>query len=148
MTDEPAVNAGLGRRLLAMLYDNLLVLALLMLATLPFIALRAGEAVEAGNALYRLTMLAIVYLFYVIFWAGYGRTLGMQSWRVRIETLDGGKPGVAAASLRFFAAMLSFAPAGLGFWWQLWDRDRLAWHDRLSKTRLRHYPAPPKTGKR
>jgi uncharacterized RDD family membrane protein YckC len=44
------------------------------------------------------------------------------------------------ASLRFFAAILSWLPAGLGFWWQLWDKDKLAWHDRLSGTRLRHYP--------
>ena len=38
------------------------------------------------------------------------------------------------------AAILSWAPLGLGFLWQLWDKDKLAWHDRLSGTRLRHYP--------
>ena len=45
-------------------------------------------------------------------------------------------------TVRFFFALLSWAPLGLGFLWQLWDRDKLAWHDRISGTRLRHYPKP------
>ena len=89
-------------------------------------------------------MLLITYLFFVGFWSGYGRTLGMQSWRLRIETPAGGRPGFGAASVRFFAAILSWLPAGLGFWWQLWDKDGLTWHDRLSATRLRHYPPEKK----
>lgn len=132
--------ASLGRRFGAILYDSLLVLALLTLGTLPFVALRGGEPVDPGNRPYQFTMLAIAFIFFVGFWSGYGRTLGMQSWRLRLEAPDGGKPGLAAASLRFFASILSWLPAGLGFWWQLWDGDGLAWHDRLSGTRLVYYP--------
>lgn len=134
-------NAGLGRRFGAILYDALLVLALMFLGTLPFVGARGGQPVESGDLLYRLTMLLICYLFFVGFWSGYGRTLGMQSWRLRIETVDGRAPGIGQSSLRFFAAILSWLPAGLGFWWQLVDNDKLAWHDRLSRTRLRFYPA-------
>ena len=47
---------------------------------------------------------------------------------------------LGAATLRFFAAILSWLPLGLGFFWQLWDADRLTWHDRLSRTRIVHYP--------
>lgn len=133
-------NATLLRRCGAMLYDSLLILALLFLGTLPFIAARGGEPVESGNLVYRLTMLLLVYLFFVIFWSRYGRTLGMQSWGLRIETANGEPPDLAAASLRFGAAILSLLPAGLGFVWSLVDADRLAWHDRLSATRLRYYP--------
>ncbi len=124
----------------AVLYDALLVLALLFLATLPFIAARGGEPVEPRDPVYRLVMLLVAWLFYAIFWSRYGRTLGLQSWRLRIETADGGKPTFAAATLRFFAAIVSWLPVGLGFWWQLWDRDQLTWHDRWSGTRLRYYP--------
>ena len=133
-------NASLLRRLGAMLYDGLLILACLFLGTLPFVALRDGEAVAAGDPLYRLALVVIVYLFFVVFWVRYGRTLGMQSWKLRIETVDGRRPCVRAASLRFGAAILSWAALGLGFLWQLVDRDGLSWHDRLSGTRLRHYP--------
>ncbi len=132
---------GLLRRLGAMLYDTLLVIALLALATIPFIARREGEPVEAvGNLLYQLTLLAVIFVFFVGFWTRSGCTLGMQSWGLRIETVDGNKPSVAAASIRFAAACLSCLPLGLGFLWQLWDKEELTWHDRLSKTRLIYYP--------
>ena len=133
--------ASLRRRFGAILYDSLLVLALMFLGTLPFVGARGGAPVESGDPLYRLTMLFICYLFFIGFWSGYGRTLGMQSWRLRIENSDGQKPGVGQSSLRFFAAILSWLPAGVGFWWQLIDKDKLTWHDRLSGTRLRYYPA-------
>ena len=41
-------NTGLLRRLAAIAYDSLLVIALLALATVPFIAVRGGEPVEIG----------------------------------------------------------------------------------------------------
>lgn len=133
-------NASLLRRLGAMLYDALLIVALLFLGTLPFVAVRGGEPVAAGDFLYQLALLLIVYLFFVIYWSRFGRTLGMQSWGLAIETADGNKPDFGQASVRFFAAILSWLPAGLGYWWQLVDNDKLAWHDRLSGTRLRYYP--------
>jgi uncharacterized RDD family membrane protein YckC len=132
--------ASLWRRLGAILYDSLLVLALLFLATIPFIALRAGEPVEPDNSAYQVTLAVVIYGFFVGFWARSGRTLGMQSWGLRIETDAGHVPGVGQATLRFVAAILSWLPLGLGFLWQLWDPKQLTWHDRLSNTQLMHYP--------
>ena len=137
-------NASLARRLGAILYDSLLVLALMILATLTFVGLRGGESVETGDGIFQIALFVIAYLFYTGYWSRHGRTLGMQSWRLQLETANGDKPGFAQSSLRFFAALLSLVPAGLGFWWQLWDKDGLAWHDRLSGTRLRFYPKPDK----
>ncbi len=136
-------NAGLLRRFGAILYDSLLVLALLFLATIPFIAIRGGEPVASGdNLAYRLTLAAVTFAFFTGFWTHSGRTLGMQSWGLRVETPEGRLPSFGAASLRFFAAIVSWLPLGLGFLWQLWDRDGLTWHDRLSRTRLVYYPRP------
>jgi len=137
-------NTGLLRRLAAIAYDALLVAALLFLATIPFIALRGGDAVEIGdNAIYRAVLALVIYAFFVGFWTRPGRTLGMQSWGLQLETMDGQRPSIGRATVRFLAALLSWAPAGLGFVWQLWDPDRLTWHDRISGTRIVHYP---KTG--
>ena len=138
-------NTGLLRRLAAMVYDALLVLALLIMATLPFVAVRGGEPVETGeNRLYQMTMLLVVYLFFAGFWSWSGKTLGLQSWRLRLERPDGTVPSFGTASLRFAAAILSWLPLGLGFLWQLWDKDKLTWHDRLSGTRIRYYPKTDK----
>lgn len=134
-------NSGFFRRLAAILYDSLLVLALLFLAITPFIAIRGGEAVAPQTDIaFRLTLAVVVFAFFVGFWSRSGRTLGMQSWGLQLETTDGEIPTLRAATIRFFAAMLSWAAMGLGFFWQLWDAERLTWHDRLSNTRLVYYP--------
>jgi len=134
-------NTTLFRRIAAMLYDGLLILALLFLSTLPFIAVRGGEPVEAdGNLIYRLILALVIYAFFVGFWTRSGRTLGMQSWRLQLQAADGNPPKIAAATVRFFAAILSWLPCGLGFLWQIWDKDGLTWHDRISKTRIVYYP--------
>ena len=137
---------GLLRHVASMLYDALLVLALLFLATLPFVASRGGEAVEPGSSFaYQLGLILVVYLFFVGFWTSRGRTLGMQSWGLQLEDRHGRIPGPSRASIRFAAAILSGAAFGLGFLWQLVDKEKLTWHDRLSGTRLMHYPRPKKT---
>jgi uncharacterized RDD family membrane protein YckC len=132
-------NASLARRLAAILYDSLLILALLFLATLPFVAMRDGEPVDPGYLPHQLVLLGVTWLFLAGFWSSSGRTLGMQAWRLRVEDDNGNAPDLAAATVRFFAAILSWLPLGLGFLWQLWDKDKLTWHDRLSGTRLVYY---------
>jgi len=138
-------NTGLLRRLAAIMYDTLLLFAILMLVGTPFVMMRGGEAVPPMTDLFfRLTIGATIYLYFAVYWTRSGRTLGMQSWGLQLETSDGAKPTLGPASVRFFAAILSWAPAGLGFLWQLWDKDKLTWHDRISGTRLVYYPKPGK----
>ena len=136
--------AGLLRRIAAMFYDLLLLVALWFLATVPFVAIEGGESIEAASGplyrVYQLTLFAVTYGFFVGFWCHRGRTLGMQSWGLQLQTADGEVPSPGAATIRFFAAILSWLPLGLGFVWQLWDAQKLTWHDRLSKTRLVYYP--------
>ena len=135
-------NSGLLRRFGAIFYDFLLVFALLMFVSTLFLIGRGGEAVEPYTLPHQITSFAVIYVFLVGFWSRSGSTLGMLAWGLRVETPDGKAPSIRAASIRFAAAILSWIPLGLGFLWQLWDKDQLAWHDRLSGTRLRHYPKP------
>ena len=144
--------ASLRRRFAAMLYDSLLIVALLFLATLPFTALRGGEAVE-GSTAYELSLVLVVYLFFLGFWSTRGRTLGMQSWGLQLEDANGCVPSPRQASIRFVVSLVSLATFGLGFFWQLVDKDKMTWHDRASRTRVMHYPPlkkskPRKSAKR
>lgn len=133
-------NASLWRRLGAMLYDGFLILAILFAVTLPIVASRGGEPIETGNLLYQALLIGVAYLFFVGFWYRYSRTLGMQSWGLRIETVDGGRPALSQCTIRFIASIVSWLPLGAGFFWQLIDKDDSSLHDRLSGTRLRYYP--------
>ena len=137
--------ASLWRRCGAILYDAILLIALLLMASLPFVIVRGGEAVEPYTLPHQLTLLLVAIAFFVGFWSRSGSTLGMLAWKLRLETGDRQAPSIGQATVRFFAAILSWLPLGLGFLWQLWDKDSLAWHDRISGTRLMHYPKPDKS---
>ena len=93
-------NSGLLRRIAATLYDTLLVAAVWFMVTIPFIAVRGGEPVEAGNITYQATMFLVTYAFFVGFWVRKGRTLGMQSWGLQLQDADGGIPSLAACRCR------------------------------------------------
>jgi uncharacterized RDD family membrane protein YckC len=134
---EPAgaTPVGLLLRLAAIVYDGLLALAIVFLGTLPLVILNAGEAIPAHTWWYRLYLVLLVGGYFVFFWVR-GETLGMKSWRIMIVSTSGGAVGVRQAVIRAGAAVLSWLPCGAGFLWSLLDREGLAWHDRLSGTKL------------
>lgn len=131
------MHAGLGRRLGAILYDSLLLTAVLMIVSIPFVLVTGGAT---GNTytrlLFQLYLLPVIFFYYAWFWVRSGQTLGMLTWKLRVVTADGATITWRQALQRFAAASLSILCLGLGFFWILVDRDRLAWHDRLSGTRV------------
>ncbi len=128
---------GLLRRLAALLYDSLLVAALLMLATVPYVMLTDGAAVPHWvRVLFQTYLLAVMFGFFSWFWLHGGQTLGMRAWRLRVVSGDGGPIRPRQALARFGWALPSLLLLGLGLLWVLVDKERLAWHDRLSGTRL------------
>jgi len=143
---SPSPAVGLPRRLAAGLYDTLLVIALAAVITFGLVIAR-GEAIPPGSAAYRIMLLMVTAGYFVGFWAGAGQTPGMRTWRLRLETRTGEPAGWTAALLRFVAALGSLAPAGLGFLWALLDPGGLAWHDRISATRLVVVPRDDRMGR-
>ena len=142
MTPEPPA-PGFLRRLGAMLYDSLLLLALLMMLSYPYVWLTGGDKPGAMvKALYQLYLLAICFFYFAGFWVRGGQTLGLRAWRMKLARHDGGAVTWALALRRFAWSWLSLLCLGLGFLWMIFDRDRLAWHDRLSETRLQLLPKP------
>ena len=133
--------AGLLRRLGALLYDTLLLLALFMVATAIMLPLTGGEAITpAGHPalefVYRAVLLVMLVGFYGLFWTRRGQTLGMASWRLRVEREDGSLLPWTDTVRRLAAATVSLAAAGLGFLWVLFDPERRAWHDRWTRPRV------------
>ena len=131
---------GLPRRLMAMLYDALVVTALWILAAAIALPLTGGEVQAGRDPLYTVYLLAWWFAYQAGCSAWAGQTVGMRAWKVAVVDGQGRTPGWAASAGRFFAAWLSALPAGLGFIAALWHPQRLAWHDRLSGTRLLRLP--------
>lgn len=136
MTAARPVAPSLLRRLAAGAYDLLLLGGLLMMLGIAVLILRGGATVPPGSLWFQGLVLLVCAIFYAGFWCRGGQTLGMRSWRLRVEKTNGSPLDPATAALRFFAALLSVLPAGLGLLWILVDRERRAWHDRLTGTRV------------
>lgn len=141
--------AGLLRRLGAVLYDGLLLVAVLMVTTALFLPFTGGRALDPQERpvlewVYRATLLLVTVAFFGVFWTRRGQTLGMASWRLRIEREDGGALTWGDTVRRLAAAVLSWLPFGLGYLWILIDPQRRAWHDRLSGTRILVMPRAPR----
>lgn len=125
---------GLLRRLAASVYDAFLLVAVLFAATAVALPFNRGEAFTSGQIFYPLYLIGVSYLFFAWFWTHGGQTLGMRAWKIKILTVDRRPIGWRQAAVRFFAALLSWAFFGLGFWWIAFDKRKRGWHDHLSKT--------------
>ncbi|MFK7975613.1 MAG: RDD family protein [Halioglobus sp.] len=159
---------SLARRLTAMLYDSLLVIALV--AVVNAAALGIAHEMSGGSldtlppfAVRIVTVLA-VFGFFTAFWLKGGQTLGMQAWRIQLISTEHGKSNINTQSdtttrtgdntdIRFFqailrccAASLSLACFGLGYLWCLFDPQRKYWHCHLSRTQLILLPKREKAG--
>ena len=138
------VTAGLGRRLGALIYDGVLVLALWLVITtlhLAFFQWILGQPAQAVGASalaiwsLRGVLVAATTLFFCFFWRRAGMTLGMQAWRLQVQTSNGQIPSLKQCLIRCAIGWLSLAVLGLGYWWVIIDPQRRSWPDMVSNTR-------------
>lgn len=139
-----ASSAGFGRRFAALLYDVLLLAGILLLLTTAAVFAHHGairpESDGALSLAYRLTLLAVIVLYYLVNWTRSGSTLGMRAWRLRAVMDSGTRMRWPAALLRLPLAALSWMPLALGVLWLYVDPERAAAQDRLSRTRVVRLP--------
>lgn len=143
MTDTPPTSfpsPSLLRRLAAMLYDGLLVVALVAVVNtvglLVMVQVTSGEQEVLPPYLVQLLTVSSIFSFFCLFWLKSGQTLGMQAWRIKLVDFQGGSPTFGKSLLRCGGAVLSTACLGLGYLWCLFDRKKRYWHDYISRTEL------------
>lgn len=138
-----STQAGLLRRLAGLIYDLLLLVGILFIATAVVLPLNAGEALRPSQWLYSAYLLAVTFFFFGWFWTHGGQTLGMKAWDLRVCTVEGRALTWRRAALRMLAACLSLGSFGVGYLWALVDPEHQSWHDRLSGTRVVRLPRKP-----
>lgn len=139
--NEPSVfdcnpSPGFFRRLAAIFYDSILLLALLFAATALLLPFNSGSAFTPNQTFYLFYLIIVSFLFFGWFWTHGGQTLGLQAWKIKVIAENGQEIGWKFALLRFLCAIFSWMACGLGFFWILIDKENRSWHDRLSKSRL------------
>lgn len=125
---------GLLRRLAAIFYDSLLIGALWMMLGGLLVFINHNQIIELP--ILPLLLPLLTFAFYTKFWRSNGQTLGMQTWKIKLVSADGGAVSWQQCWRRFAGATVSWLCFGLGYWWMLFNREKLTWHDRWSNTRL------------
>ncbi|MGB5830947.1 MAG: RDD family protein [Thiohalocapsa sp.] len=131
---------GLLRRLATMVYDLMLLCGVLVFAAAVFVIPAqsvTGDTMIEGPLRLVLQgwLLAVVLLYFGYFWSEGRQTLAMRAWRTRLVSDDGAALSGMDALRRLVFAVATLTPLGAGLLWVLFDRDGLAWYDRLSRTR-------------
>lgn len=152
---------GVMKRLLAALYDSLLVLATVFIAsalTLPF---TTGDA-SSNNIYITLYLLIVIFIFFGWFWTHGGQTLGMRAWKIRVVQENQQAINWSQALIRFLTGLPSWSIflfglislmvpdkielvswtkqfpewliALLGLGWVCLDNRSSNWRDKISKT--------------
>ena len=140
-TDHPtppaAPRSHLGWRLLGLGYDLFPAFGLWFLVAAIFVALR-GDAITGGawGLAEFLALWLVTGAYAVASWRRGGQTLGMRPWRLKVVAADGSPAPLPALCVRYAVGSASLLALGLGFWWALFDHNRLTWHDRASGTRI------------
>lgn len=144
--------ALIGRRMLSLVYDALPAIAMWMVLSTAFTFgytyvghhdVRENIApFSVWQWLLWLCCWLLTGIYATASWRRGGQTLGMRPWRLRVTDANGDSATLRALWLRFAVGNASLLLGGLGFWWAWIDRDRLAWHDRLSGTRMVRIPKP------
>ncbi len=123
------------RRLASMVYELLLIIAVLLIAGLIYTLLRNPRA-PGGMIYFQIYLLLVVGGYFAWFWTHGGRTLAMKTWRLRLVAADGGPVSLRQALLRFLFALIGLGCFGISVLWAWFDADRQFLHDRLAGTRL------------
>ena len=123
--------AGFGRRLAALGYDSLLLIALWLICSAIVVPLATSESAARSHELTVIAdpvrqfvlfpiLVLVTWLFYGYFWTRAGQTLGMQTWRLCVLRANGERLRWPDAASRCASACLFPLACGL--------IAQIAWH--------------------
>ena len=156
-----------GRRLISMVYEALLLFAVVFLAGLVFDIVTQSRNPLALRNVRQFLLFLVMAAYFIHFWSREGQTLAMKTWRIRLIKPGHEQVPVRIAAARYLLAWMWFVPGlllnyalGLKAWPELgvmaagmvlWagtallDKDRQFLHDKLLGTRLVQLPKQNKT---
>jgi uncharacterized RDD family membrane protein YckC len=160
--EVPHATPGIGRRMISMLYEALLLFAVVFLAGLIFDIVTQSRDPLSLRHVRQFLLFLVMAAYFIHAWSREGQTLAMKTWRIKLV-----KPGMARvspriAAARYLLAWMWFLPAllvnyalnlktwpelgvmaaGVALWaaTALFDKDRQFLHDKLLGTRLIELP--------
>lgn len=120
--------------LFANLYDLLLLVAIWIAASVPFVLWQGGNFNDKPFLVlaYQIYLIAITYVYLTYFWVNNGQTPGLRTWKLQLISADGRIISRNQANLRFLFAVIFCLIGWIGL---LMPRQQLL-QDRLAKTQI------------
>lgn len=157
---------SIKRRLIAMVYETFLLLAVEMLAVALWLLVTGNRHDPVFQQGLKVFLFLVTGAYFIYAWTNSGHTLAMKTWRMHVVTDDGARVPLRTAALRYLLAWGWFLPALLAcgvfglkdkaqvgialavgiLAWALTaflDKERQFLHDRLAGTRLVSLPRKP-----
>ncbi len=129
--------ADFGQRLGAFLFDLLLFVIVLMIATFVLSSISKRSIVSSNSmlaAFYGLAF-ALFAVNFVLLASRAGQTVGKRLVGIRIVQEDGEPAALSKLALRNCVGYFLSAIGGmLGFLWVIWDSKHQGWHDKIART--------------
>lgn len=154
---------SIKRRLIAMVYETFLLLAVEMLAVALWLLATGNRHDPVFQQGLKVFLFLVTGAYFIYAWTNSGHTLAMKTWRMHVVTDGGARVPLRTAALRYLLAWGWFLPAllacsvfglkdkaqigialavGILAWalTALLDKDRRFLHDRLAGTRVVSLP--------
>ena len=146
ITSLEPIPPGLLRLLASLIYDLFLIFAIIMsyggLIVLVKIVLLGNEPAlqYQYNPLTKTITLFGLYVsissYFYLCWRKQGQTLGMKTWQIKLQGLNGKLPSSKQCILRILVGSIAFAFFGLGFFWRYITPQKASWQDIASETEI------------
>ena len=133
-TKPNARPAFLAWRLLALMYDAVIAMALLMLSSGLMLLINHGTPAEPGSVFAYVEFFIfwfVLGLYAVCSWRYGGQTLGMRPWRLFVLDAQGKNASWRQLILRY---VLASSSGGLVLLWSLIEPEKRGLHDLASNT--------------
>ncbi|MDA9595173.1 RDD family protein [SAR86 cluster bacterium] len=135
---DTEIYAGLMRRLLALLYDSILIIGIYM-SYVILVTYLNGSALESQIEILFLqfSFIIFIFLFYCYFWKfNNGQTLGMQVWKIKLVSSGNEEININKMVLRCALSMIFSLVFLSNFIFIIFNKERKTLGDYFSKTKL------------
>ena len=135
---DTEINAGLMRRLLALLYDSILIIGIYV-SYVILVTYLNGSALESQIEILFLqfSFIIFIFLFYCYFWKfNNGQTLGMQVWKIKLVSSGNEEININKMVLRCALSMIFSLVFLSNFIFIIFNKERKTLGDYFSKTKL------------
>ena len=109
--DGPLRPPSLWRRLACMVYEGMILFAVVMVGGYLYSSLTQQRHALQGTTGLQAFMFVVLGIYFVGFWSRSGQTLPMKTWHLRLVRRDGAPVPQWQALLRYLLAWLWFVPA-------------------------------------